>query len=223
MTQRAHTARRRGPATALGAWSVLALVAVGVPQRPLRGQAAPSPAAVTVDSSRHDAATSHRAHLTLVAAGALGAATFNQATAMPAAWPRTWRGYGARVADQAGFAVAEESLRAVLTRVSPWRAPRDAVAVPCEGAGPGHAWVARVGRAASCGIARTLVVRTASGARRPNVPLLGAIAGASALSLAWRPERADHGKGLVFVGTRFGVVTGGAALTDAWRALRDRE
>ncbi|WP_461413530.1 hypothetical protein [Gemmatimonas sp.] len=160
----------------------------------------------------------HGERYALLAAGALTAATFNQATAMPSQWKRTWHGYGARVGDQVGFAATEELLRFGLSRAMSPTAP----AMRCDGVRAGHPFWSRVGRAAACGVVNTLVVRTPSGARLPNVPLLGAIVGASAVSLAWRPERATAGKGTTFVLTRIAVVTGGTAANGAWREYRGR-
>jgi len=180
---------------------------------PVHAQSAP------LDSMPHDSvhAQSARSHYLLLAAGALGAATFNHAAAVPSKWKRTWGGYGARVGDQVGFAATEEVLRFALMRVVPAHGP----ATQCVGATSRPFWP-RVGRALSCGVVNTLVVRERSGARRPNVPLLGAIVGASAVSLAWRPERADAGKGITFLFTRIGVVTGGTAANAAWGAYRGK-
>jgi hypothetical protein len=160
----------------------------------------------------------HGERYALLATGALMAATFNQATAMPSQWKRTWHGYGARVGDQVGFAATEELLRFGLSRAMSPTTP----AMRCGGARAGHRFWSRVGRAATCGVVNTLVVRTPDGARRPNVPLLGAIVGASAVSLAWRPERATASKGTTFVLTRIAVVTGGTAANGALREFRGR-
>ncbi len=183
--------------------------------------AALSAQVVAADRAVADSTTAHESsagsHYTLLAVGALSAATFNQATAMPAKWKRTWGGYGARVADQVGFAASEELLRFALLRVVPAHGP----AMRCDAARAGRAFWPRAGRALGCGVVNTLMVRETSGARRPNVPLLGAIVGASALSLAWRPERENAGKGLAFVFTRIGVVTGGTALNGAYGAYSE--
>jgi hypothetical protein len=175
---------------------------------------ADSVAADSVATAHETRAASHYA---LLAAGALGAATFNQAAAMPAKWKRTWGGYAARVGDQVGFAASEELLRYTLLRVVPAHGP----AMRCNGARAGRPFWPRVGRALSCGVVNTLVVRETSGARRPNVPLLGAIVGASALSLTWRPERENASKGMAFVFTRIGVVTGGTAMSGAYGAYNE--
>ena len=151
-----------------------------------------------------------RDHYLLLAAGAIATSTFNQATAMPVQWKRTWRGYGARLGDQAGFLLVEESLYYGLSAAMPWRG--EAMACPGARANSGRGLMRRAGAAGVCGVVNTLVVRNADGERRPNLPLLGAIVGASAASLAWRPERAKAGKGQMFVLTRIGLVSGGAAL-----------
>lgn len=188
----------------------LALCAATFSGSLLRAQAAHVDSAVAHDSS----ATRHYA---VLAVGALSAATFNQAAAMPAKWKRTWGGYAARVGDQVGFAASEELLRFALLRVVPAHGP----AMRCDGARAGRPFWPRLGRALSCGVVNTLVVRETSGVRRPNVPLLGAIVGASALSLTWRPERETASKGLTFVFTRIGVVTGGTAMSGAYGAYRE--
>ncbi|HCT55703.1 MAG TPA: hypothetical protein DGD08_00675 [Gemmatimonas aurantiaca] len=175
-------------------------------------------AAETSDSDSSSHATRNR--YLLMAAGAVTAATFNQATAMPVQWKRTWYGYGARLADQAGFGVAEESLRLGLLAAMPWKG----VAMECPSArrASGHGFLRRVGAAGTCGVVNTLVVRNAEGARRPNLPLIGAITGASALSLTWRPERVDAGKGQMFVLTRIGFVSGSTALKSAYTEFTAR-
>lgn len=155
----------------------------------------------TTARAAHDA-PSQRRYL-LIGAGAVTVATFNQALAMPHEWKRTWHGYSARLGDQVGFAVAEESLRLSLLRVMPWTsAPK-----PCPSAKPGRAMLKRVGSAFRCSAVQTLTAYTPDGERRPNVPLLGAIAGASALSVAWRPERSSYPKAPLFALQRFGIVT----------------
>lgn len=180
-----------------------------------------SPGALRAQAAHADSVDAHDSstgsHYALLAVGALSAATFNQATAMPAKWKRTWRGYGARVGDQVGFAASEELLRFALLRVVPAHGP----AMRCDGARAGRPFWPRVGRALSCGVVNTLVVRETNGARRPNVPLLGAIVGASALSLTWRPERENASKGMAFVFTRIGVVTGGTAMNGAYGAYSE--
>jgi hypothetical protein len=164
------------------------------------------------------ASTSVASRYTAMAVGMVAASTWNQVVGMPEAWPRTWRGYGYRMSDQVGFAVIEESLKAGIGRVVPWRR----FDPPCEGARRGSAFVARSRRAMTCGVQGTLLAVNANGQRRPNVPLLGAIAGASAASLAWRPERASAGKGQLFVASRIGIVLAGTVANRAWESWRGR-
>lgn len=165
-----------------------------------------------------DSSESVAARYAVLAVGMVAASTWNQAVGMPEAWPRTWRGYGYRMSDQVGFAVVEESLKAGIGRVVPWRR----FDPPCEGARHGSPFGTRSRRAMTCGVQGTLLAVNADGQRRPNVPLLGAIAGASAVSLAWRPERADAGKGQLFVLSRIGIVLAGTAANRAWEAWRGR-
>jgi hypothetical protein len=154
----------------------------------------------------------------IIAAGSVAAATWNQAIGLPDAWPRTWRGYGARLGDQAGFAVAEESLRAGLGVLVPWRVVRS----PCESARRGHPLGRRVVAATRCAVHDRFVAQNAAGEARPNVPFLGAVAGASVMSLAWRPERADARSGQTFVATRIGIVLAGAVAKGMWQAWREQ-
>ncbi|MCE2902784.1 MAG: hypothetical protein ACK6DP_06300 [Gemmatimonas sp.] len=154
----------------------------------------------------------------IIAAGSVAAATWNQAVGLPDAWPRTWRGYGARLGDQAGFAVAEEALRAGIGVLVPWHGGRS----PCPQARRGHPLGRRVAAATRCAVHDRLVAQNAAGEARPNVPFLGAVAGASAISLAWRPERADARKGQLFVASRIGIVLAGAVAKGMWEAWREQ-
>lgn len=197
--------RARGP-FAFASVAALATLLASVIARPVAAQAH----AATSDSTT--------SHVVVLGAAALGAATFNQATALPPEWRRTWAGYGARVADQVGFAVVEESTRALVRHAVGWRA----VSEPCDGAQAGRALYARVWRASGCAVRTTFVVRDAQGARHLNAPLLVGVGAASAISLAWRPERANAAKGQAFVATRIGVVLAGTAASEAWRVLRGR-
>lgn len=195
-------------------------LALGSHAGAVSAQTAPAPAARSVAATMRVAPPADSGHATrdrylLITASAIGSATFTQATAMPAPWPRTWRGYGARLSDQAGFAVAEEGLRLLLLKALPWKGS----ARPCKGAGVGRPLLARAGVAARCAVLQTLVVHNAEGARRPNVPFLGAVIGGSALSLAWRPERSDASKGRAFVLTRISLVTGGSIAKGAFTTL----
>lgn len=173
----------------------------------------PGPAPIAADSS--DGA-GHR--YALIAAGAVAAATWNQSLRVPKAWPQTWRGYGSRLGDQVGFAVAEEALRAGIGTVVPWRS----LDARCEAAHRGRPFGARVGAATRCSVRGTFLAADREGRTRPNVPLLGAIVGASVVSLAWRPERADARDGQLFVTSRIGIVLAGTVANRAWGAWRGR-
>ena len=81
--------RARGP-FAFASVAALATLLASVIARPVAAQAH----AATSDSTT--------SHVVVLGAAALGAATFNQAAALPPEWRRTWAGYGARVADQVG-------------------------------------------------------------------------------------------------------------------------
>jgi hypothetical protein len=207
--------RRRMDALAV----VLTMAALGgallTPGRALEAQDDDPPPA---DSASRRVET-RAEHYGIIAAGALSAATFNQGVGLPDKWPRTWRGYGYRLGDQAGFAVAEESLRAAIGVVVPWRSDF----TPCPKARAGHAFGTRVRSATGCAVRSTFVARTPRGDARANVPLLGAIVGASAVSLAWRPEREDATKAQVFVASRIGIVLGGTVANRAWEAWRGNE
>ena len=164
-----------------------------------------------------EAATSHTVDAPMLAFGAVSAATWAQLLGMPDAWPRTWRGYGSRLGDQVGFITSEELLRAGLHAAMPVRD----ITSPCEGAGRGRRWAARGAAAARCGLVRTFVAQDAAGTRRPHVPLVGTIVGATAISLAWRPERASAHKAQLFLLTRAGIVTGATVMKRAVQAWRD--
>jgi hypothetical protein len=178
---------------------------------PLSAQERAAPVALHDDST-----SSGFAHYAPIVVGSVAAATWNQVIGMPEAWPRTWHGYGYRLGDQAGFAVAEETLRAGLGALVPWRAAPD----PCVRARRGHGFGDRLTSASGCALRSTFVARNPAGRARPNVPLLGAVVGASAISLAWRPERASASKGQLFVVSRVGVVLAGTVANRAWTAWR---
>jgi hypothetical protein len=118
--------------------------------------------------------------------------------------------------DQLGFGVSEEVLRLGLEHATHWRS----VTPTCEGARTGRPYLSRVGAATRCGVTSTFVAQNRAGERRPNVPLLGAIVAASALSLTWRPERKTAAKGQLFMVTRVGIVTGATVLTRSLKARR---
>lgn len=173
-----------------------------------RAQDAPSTSADARESEAH--------RLALLGTGAVSAATWTQAIGMPDAWPRTWRGYGNRLGDQVGFTATEEVLRVGLVRATGWQSgPSD-----CPGALAGRAAWPRLRASVRCGVRGTFVAQNRMGAKRPNVPLLGAVAAATAVSLAWRPERKDAHKGQVFLLTRVGISLGASAIVrsvEAWR------
>jgi hypothetical protein len=174
----------------------------------------PAPVADSVAGDSSAARPTPHPSVGVMAFGAVSAASWTQVIGMPEGWPRTWRGYGYRLGDQVGFAVAEESVRAGLLAVVPWRSMETA----CVGARAGRAWNARANAALRCGMHSTFVAYTEAGAPRPNVPLLGAVIAASAVSLAWRPERKSARKGQLFVLTRVGIVTGATVLNRGYRA-----
>jgi hypothetical protein len=79
-----------------------------------------------------------------------------------------------------------------------------------------------VAAATRCAVHDSFVAQNAVGEARPNVPFLGAVVGASAISLAWRPERADARSGQLFVATRIGIVLAGAVAKGMWEAWREQ-
>lgn len=173
------------------------------------------PAQTPADSAQQ---ASDARRLAMLAVGSVSAATWAQAIGMPGEWPRTWHGYGNRLGDQLGFAATEEVLRLGLAAAVPWRsAPR-----ACPGARRGRGTWARLGAAARCGVAGTFVAHNRAGERRPNLPLLGAIVAASAVSLSWRPERTDAHKGQLFLLTRVGISMGASSVNRAVGAWRGR-
>jgi hypothetical protein len=151
-----------------------------------------------------------------LALGMVSAASWTQAMGVPEGWDRTWQGYGNRLGDQLGFGASEELLRLGLEQVTHWKS----VTAPCEGARAGRPFSARLGAATSCSLASTFLAHNRAGERRPNLPLLGAIVAASAISLTWRPERKSASKGQVFMLTRVGIVTGATVLTRGIKAAR---
>lgn len=126
----------------------------------------------------------------LIAAGASGA----QAIKTPEAWPRTWGGYGQRVADQTGFYVVQTTTFRALTAGLDFR--QDAVLCPKDAL-------------MRCAFTATFTAFDRRGARRVNVPLITSILAGTGASVAWRPERRDSAKTWAFVGTRLGIAFGG--------------
>lgn len=115
----------------------------------------------------------------------------------PKAWARTPAGLGKRVADQAGLYTLQVGGERLLLRGMGWHHD----GAPCR--------ERSLVRLAACATARTAVARDGGGVRRANVPLLGSVVAATAVSLAWRPERGDAAEGRLFIGTRVGVVLAG--------------
>ncbi|MGV3711340.1 MAG: hypothetical protein ACO1Q7_21145 [Gemmatimonas sp.] len=140
----------------------------------------------------------------LVLAGAAGA----QIIKTPKAWARTSEGFARRVGDQTGFYLAQTSLQRGLEHASGWRTDH----TPCS--------VALL----RCATGRVFVARTATGARKPHLPFVGSVVGATALSLAWRPERHNAVQFQQFVVTRLAIVFGGfiaeRAFADWWSARK---
>jgi hypothetical protein len=200
-------------------WALAALAWAGAAGAP---RAATAQGPERADRAEHvgapgDTTASPGGKYAIIAAASVAAATWNQAIGLPAGWPRTWRGYGARLGDQAGFAVAEESLHAGIGALVPWHAVRS----PCLAARRGHPFGRRVVATTRCAVHDRFVAQNAAGEARPNVPFLGAVVGASAISLAWRPERADARQGQVFVATRIGIVLAGAVGKAMWEAWHE--
>ncbi len=176
--------------------AVLALLAVAPVV--VRGQAPPEAPAISRAVLRQALW-----YAVIPVSGAMG----TQLIQSPTAWPRTWGGYGQRVADQAGFLVVEEGMRHFMTHQLGWHAES--------------------GRCADdplrCGVRRTFTLQDAAGRRRTNLPLLASVASATAVSLAWRPERKAAPKARGFVATRLAVSFGATATANvvtAWWGQR---
>jgi hypothetical protein len=145
----------------------------------------------------------------LTAALIATAASGTQLLQFPDAWPRTWNGYGYRVADQTGFYIVQTTTFSLLSSATDYR--QDVVLCP-------KATVVR------CSFVATFTAFDRRGVRRVNVPLISSILVGTGASLAWRPERSDNGKSWAFVGTRLGVAFGGYVaerLVLDWWAQRD--
>jgi hypothetical protein len=150
--------------------------------------------------------------------GVVSSATWTQALGVPEGWDRTWQGFGNRLSDQVGFALSEELWRVGLERATGWESAYG----PCDAAHGARPWRTRAGAATRCALRSTFAATNSAGATRPNVPLLGAIVAASALSLTWRPERKSASKGQLFMVTRVGIVTGATIVNRAVREMRRR-
>lgn len=172
-----------------------------------------APTAVPAPDVPHEPLTVRYRALAL---GMVSAASWTQAMGVPEGWDRTWQGYGNRLGDQLGFGASEELLRLGLEQATHWTS----ITAPCDGARAGRRFSARLGAATACGLSSTFVAQNRAGARRPNLPLLGAIVAASAVSLTWRPERKSASKGQVFMLTRVGIVTGATVLNRGLKAAR---
>ena len=198
---------------------VLALCTLCAPATTVRAQevAATARRDSSLVTAAADTAGPATGRYVLIGVGALTAAAWNQTIGTPKAWRRTWPGFGARLGDQVGFAVVEESLHAGIGALVPWHAVRS----PCLAARRGHPFGRRVVATTRCAVHDRFVARNAAGEARPNVPFLGAVVGASAISLAWRPERADARQGQVFVASRIGIVLAGAVGKAMWEAWRE--
>jgi hypothetical protein len=173
----------------------------------------PAPGAVPVPDAHHE---SLAARYRTLAIGMVSSASWTQAMGVPDGWDRTWQGYGNRLGDQLGFGASEELLRLGLEQATHWTS----ITAPCAGARAGRPFRARVGAATACGLSSTFMAQNRAGDRRPNLPLLGAIVAASAVSLTWRPERKSASKGQVFMLTRVGIVTGATVITRGIKAAR---
>lgn len=126
----------------------------------------------------------------LILAGASGA----QLIKTPKAWPRSWEGFGYRVADQTGFYVVQTTTYRTLKGALDYRP--DAVLCPRESL-------------LRCSVTATFTAFDRRGARRVNLPLIASIVVGTGASLTWRPERHDNAEAWAFVGTRLGIAFGG--------------
>lgn len=203
--------RRRALCTAL---ALALLPAAGAAQSsPTPAAPAPPADSTTVPDTAHPpaphaAATGVAATAGLILLGAAGAQTIGT----PEAWPRTVEGFGRRVADQTGFYLAQSGAQRAIAGRLGWSAD----ARPC----PRRALVPLVG----CAVTRTYTAVDRRGVRRLHVPLVASVGAATALSVAWRPERRSAGKAGAFVATRLAVVFAGFAgerlLEEWWQGRR---
>ena len=139
-----------------------------------------------------DASPAMKAALTV--GSILSTAAGVQIIKSPTAWPRTWEGFGARVADQTGFYVTKTATFRAVAQVLDYR--QDVAPFAPE---------ALIG----CAITATFTAFDASGRRRVNAPLVTSVVVGTGASLLWRPERHDAGTAWAFAGTRLGVSFGG--------------
>ena len=189
--------------------AVVALAAVPPVAPNALGAQAPGDGARRADAIvAHAPASDFVARVALLSAAGTAAATGAQLVGSPTAWPRTAGGFGRRLADQAGFIVVEESLRDGLRALTGWRGDER----PCA---------PDVTRLVPCAAARVFTAHDRAGVPRPNLPLVAGIVGATAASLAWRPEGRTGGRtALTFVATRLAISFGATVATRAVREWR---
>lgn len=133
----------------------------------------------------------------------LGGAGWAQAVQNPIAWPQTRAGYVDRVEDIVGARLIHGITQGSLNAAYGWR-PYSAVCVR--------------ERLVPCAFERTFTGFDRYGIRRINYPLIAGIMVSSTAAVAWRPERYDPVKAMMFVGTR---MAGGAVGAVAGRVIHD--
>ena len=159
---------------------------------------------VLKDSASHGRATAVAMTGALIVAGAAGA----QVLHTPKAWPRTFGGFGKRVADQTGFYLAQAGSSHLVSRATGYR-PDD---TPCSGPS-----------LIPCAVVRTFTARDRRNVRRANLPFLVSTLAATAASVTWRPERETRSQALSFAATRVGVVFAGFIAERALLEWKRRE
>ena len=140
----------------------------------------------------------------------IGVAAGGQLIQTPTKWPRTWSGYRNRLGDQFGFLLVEEGVRHGVAALVPWT-PRTAPCLAPGEAGFGRQVTSRVG----CAWRTTTTLQSRDGGTRPILPMLVALATATATSLAWRPERANAVKARSFVAQRLAISFGATLAVNA--------
>lgn len=140
----------------------------------------------------------------------IGVAAGGQLIQTPTKWPRTWSGYRNRLGDQFGFLLVEEGVRHGVAALVPWTPHTTPCLAPGE-AGFGRQVTSRVG----CAWRTTTTLQSRDGGTRPNLPMLVALATATATSLAWRPERANAVKARSFVAQRLAISFGATLAVNA--------
>jgi hypothetical protein len=187
----------------------LTVALIGLPLPSLRAQTATTPEPPTEQPPAPLQTVPRKA---LVYVRPFLSAAWSQTLGTPEAWKRTWGGYGSRVGDQFGFLLVGEGARRLVDRAVPWENDRS----PCVQ--QPHSFSREVIVRASCAITRTTTLRTATGARRPNLPLFAGITVATATSLSWHPEQHTAVTGRAYVAQRIATSYGAAIF---WRFLRD--